>query len=193
MAAALWHAPGAEALPADAHAVLPHEVALVAVVVVGALAVVRATSRLAAIAAIGVVGYAQGLLFVAFAAPDLAMTQFAIETLSVILFVLVLARLPPDQPSPARRRPVADVLVAGTVGALMAAVTLAVASTTHDVPVKQFFAEASVPLGQGRNVVNVTLVDFRALDTLGEITVLAVAALGVWALVRLRPAGRTRS
>ena len=69
---------------------------------------------------------------------------------------------------------------------MMTGIVLATAATYHPAPLREYFARASLPLAHGRNVVNVILVDFRALDTLGEITVLAVAALGVLGLLRLR-------
>jgi multicomponent Na+:H+ antiporter subunit A len=163
-----------------------HEVLAAAAMVVGAVLVVRARSILFAVASLGLVGYGLALLFLFFGGPDLALTQFAIETLTVILFVLVLRRLPPLRPlsSPSQRIRAAVVALAG--GALMTGIVLATAATYHPVPLREYFARASLPLAHGRNVVNVILVDFRALDTLGEITVLAVAALGVIGLMRLR-------
>jgi multicomponent Na+:H+ antiporter subunit A len=77
--------------------------------------------------------------------------------------------------------------VATAAGLLMFGVTLAAFSTATPDGVRQFFTERSLPESHGRNVVNVILVDFRALDTLGEITVLSLAALGIYALIRLRP------
>ena len=163
-----------------------HEVLAAAAMVVGAVLVVRARSILFAVASLGLVGYGLALLFMFFGGPDLALTQFAVETLTVILFVLVLRRLPPlrSLSSPSQRVRAAVVALAG--GALMTGIVLATAATYHPAPLREYFARASVPLAQGRNVVNVILVDFRALDTLGEVTVLAVAALGVVGLMRLR-------
>jgi multicomponent Na+:H+ antiporter subunit A len=157
-----------------------------AAMVTGAVLVVRARSILFAVASLGIAGYGLALLFLFFGGPDLALTQLAVETLAVILFVLVLRRLPPlrSLSSPTKRTRDAVVAVAG--GAVMTGIVLATAATYHPAPLRTYFAEASVPLAHGRNVVNVILVDFRALDTLGEITVLAVAALGVLALMRLR-------
>jgi multicomponent Na+:H+ antiporter subunit A len=154
--------------------------------VAGAVMVVWARSILFAVVSLGVVGYGLALLFLFFGGPDLALTQLAVETLTVILFVLVLRRLPRlrSLSSPAQRGRAALVATAG--GLLMTGVVLATAASYHPAPLKTYFAEASVPLAHGRNVVNVILVDFRALDTLGEISVLAVAALGVLALRRLR-------
>jgi multicomponent Na+:H+ antiporter subunit A len=163
-----------------------HEVLAALAMVAGAILVVRARTALFAVASLGIVGYGLALVFLFFGGPDLALTQLAVETLTVILFVLVLRRLPPlrSLSSPAKRA--RDVVVALAGGAVMTGIVLATAATYHPAPIRSYVAEASVPLAHGRNVVNVILVDFRALDTLGEITVLGVAALGVLALMRLR-------
>jgi len=164
-----------------------HEVATVVIVIVAALVAITTRSRLSAIAALGIVGYGVALIYVLFGAPDLAMTQILIETLTVILFVLVLYHLPRFTILSTRGTRIRDAAIAGTAGVLMAALTLAAFSVQNDVPLSDFFGETSYPEAHGRNIVNVILVDFRALDTLGEITVLAIAALGIYALLRLRP------
>jgi multicomponent Na+:H+ antiporter subunit A len=164
-----------------------HEAAVGVVILLGTVTALRASSRLTAVVALGAVGYGVALVFLLFGAPDLAMTQFAIETLIVVLFVLVLYRLPPfvnRSPPGTRRR---DALVASFAGLLMTALLLLVSSTPSASRLAGFFAENSLPHAKGRNVVNVILVDFRGLDTLGEITVLAIAAIGVFALLKLRP------
>lgn len=166
-----------------------HEAVLAAVVLAAALVVAIARSRFAAVTATGVVGYGVALFFALFGAPDLAMTQFATETLTVILLVLVLHRMPgfvPLSSRPARGR---DALVALAGGALMTALVLMAGAEPGGSRLTPYFAENSLSRAHGRNVVNVILVDFRALDTLGEITVLAVAALGAHALLVLRPEG----
>jgi multicomponent Na+:H+ antiporter subunit A len=163
-----------------------HELLAAAAMVVGAVLVVRARSILFAVASLGIVGYGLALLFLFFGGPDLALTQLAVETLAVILFVLVLRRLPPLRTLSSPSKRTRDAIVALAGGAVMTAIVLATAVTYHPAPLRDYFARASLPLAQGRNVVNVILVDFRALDTLGEITVLAVAALGVVGLMRLR-------
>ncbi|GAB4422191.1 MAG: putative monovalent cation/H+ antiporter subunit A [Anaerolineae bacterium] len=163
-----------------------HQWVITALVLVATVVAAQAQSRLAAVAALGVVGYGVALIFILFGAPDLAMTQFAIETLTVILFVLVLYRLPRFAiltSTPARLR---DILVATMAGGLMTALILVVTSTPTTSRLTPYFAENSLALANGRNIVNVILVDFRALDTLGEITVLAVAAIGIYALMKLR-------
>ncbi len=164
-----------------------HEVAVVVIVIVAALVAITTRSRLSAIAALGVVGYGVALIFMLFGAPDLAMTQILIETLTVILFVLVLYHLPRFAMRSSNRTRMRDATIAGAAGLLMTGLTLGAFTVANDVPLTEYFAERSVPDAHGRNIVNVILVDFRALDTFGEITVLALAALGVYALLRLRP------
>ena len=167
--------------------VLPHELAIVAIIGAAALVAISTSSRLAAVAALGVVGYGVALLYVLFGAPDLAMTQVLIETLTVIIFVLVLFHLPKFAIRSSRRTRTRDAIVAGATGLLMTGITLAAFTVTSNGPIADYYTDHSVPDGHGENVVNVILVDFRAFDTLGEITVLATAALGVYALIRLRP------
>jgi multicomponent Na+:H+ antiporter subunit A len=165
---------------------LYHEIALAVVVIIGVLAVIKMRSRLGAVAALGVVGYGAALFFVFFGAPDLAMTQFAIETLTVILFVFVLYQLPGFTSFSGSLTRFRDLIVAGGFGTLMMLIVLAITVKPYDPGLSTFFAENSYTLAKGRNVVNVILVDFRALDTLGEILVIAVAAIGVYALLKLR-------
>jgi len=162
-----------------------HEVLIVGVIVAAAVSAARATSSMAAVLALGTVGYGVALLFVSFSAPDLAMTQFSVETLTVVIFVLVFRHFPRfgvHSPTWVRLR---DGLVAGTIGVLMAALVIFVGTSGTPSRLAGYFVENSVPLAHGRNIVNVILVDFRALDTLGEITVLVTAAIGVLAALRI--------
>jgi multicomponent Na+:H+ antiporter subunit A len=124
------------------------------------------------------------LLFVLYSAPDLAMTQFAVETLTVLLFVFVLYRLPRFARLTRRGERLRDAALALLAGGLMALLVLAAVQAPHPMHVSDYFAGQSWTAANGRNVVNVILVDFRALDTLGEIVVLIVASLGVHALIR---------
>ena len=126
------------------------------------------------------------MIYVLFGAPDLAMTQFAIETLTVILFVLVLYRLPRFARYSLQRSRLRDAVIAIFAGSMMTLLVLTVTSTPLVSRLSPYFAEKSYSLAKGRNIVNVILVDFRGIDTLGEITVLAVAAIGVFALMKLR-------
>ena len=168
-----------------------YEYVLAGLIVAAALVATRARARLTAVAALGVVGFGVALTFVVFAAPDLAITQFLVETLLVIVMVLVMLRLPerPQERTSAATR-VRDGVIALAGGTLVTLLLLSVTSLPFNLELTAFFENESWLSAYGRNVVNVILVDFRALDTLGEITVLAVAALGVLALLRPRPAGR---
>lgn len=161
-----------------------HEVGIALLIVMAIWMLIRAQSRLAAVAALGVVGYGVALLYMLFGAPDLAMTQFAIETLSVVLFVLVLYKLPRFETISTRGARLRDAILAGFMGLLVMLLVLAVTAVPGARPLTQFFAENSYLLANGRNVVNVILVDFRGLDTMVEIAVLATAAVGVFALVQ---------
>ncbi|NLE51795.1 MAG: putative monovalent cation/H+ antiporter subunit A [Chloroflexi bacterium] len=166
------------------------EAAIAVLIAVAMGYVLRARSRLAAVVSLGVVGYGIALIFMIYGAPDLAMTQFAIETLTVILMVLVLYRLPPFATFSPRGQRLRDAVAATSVGAVITVLVLLAISTEPQTMLASYFAENSYTEAQGRNIVNVILVDFRGIDTLGEITVLAVAAFGVFALLRLRPLSR---
>jgi multicomponent Na+:H+ antiporter subunit A len=163
-----------------------HEWLTAAIIVAGAVMVTLTDSRLGAVAALGTVGYGVSLVYILYGAPDLAMTQFCIETLAIVLFVLVLYRLPLFTllSTPAGR--LRDAAMAVAIGGLMTLLMLYVLSQPLVPHVSDFFLANSLPIAHGRNVVNVILVDFRALDTLGEITVLAVAAIGVFGLLKFR-------
>ncbi len=172
----------------------PVHVVLVAVIVAAALGASIVRHRIAAALMLGGVGYAMAGLYVARGAPDLALTQFSIETLSTVLFVLVLRFLPrswrhraPSIAAPMR------IAVAGAVGAAIFVFALSSAnarSSVDEPSMSEVMVKNSYEEGGGRNVVNVILVDFRGWDTMGEITVLAVAAIGAVSMAR---AGRRRA
>jgi multicomponent Na+:H+ antiporter subunit A len=161
-----------------------HEWLAAVVILAGALFATVTRSRLAAVASLGVVGYGVALIYILFGAPDLAMTQFCIETLSIILFVLVLHKLPHFALLSSTASRLRDLIVALGIGTVMTMLVWRAISQPLVPSLSTWFMEQSLPAGHGRNVVNVILVDFRALDTLGEITVLAVAALGVYAMLK---------
>jgi multicomponent Na+:H+ antiporter subunit A len=171
-------------LGVDFSGVRIHEVAVTVVILLATVAAVVSTSRLATIAALGAVGYGLSLLFVFYGAPDLAMTQMAVETLTVIILALTLYHLPRFSQLTSSGSRVRDALIALGLGGLMAVLALTALAVPMQSRLTPFFAENSVTLAKGRNIVNVILVDFRALDTLGEITVLAVAAIGIYALLK---------
>jgi multicomponent Na+:H+ antiporter subunit A len=158
-----------------------------AVVLIAAVLALRIRQRLSAVLVVGVTGYGVAVLFVLQGAPDLALTQFLIETLTLVVFVLVLRKLPKDITD--RHRPrerVGRGVIAVAVGLLMACVGAVALSARTATPVSVDYPEQAYRFGGGQNIVNVTLVDIRAWDTLGEISVLVVAATGVASLVFLR-------
>jgi multicomponent Na+:H+ antiporter subunit A len=182
----LFKAIGAVDLTAELDVRL-YEGIFAALIPAGALTAITSRSRLSAVAALGVVGYSVGVIFVLFSAPDLAMTQFMVETLTVILFVLVFYHLPRFTAFSSQLVLVRDAVTALAFGGLIT-VIVSVGSGIQLYPkISDYFIENSLPLAHGRNVVNTILVDFREFDTFGEITVLAVAGIGVYALLRLRP------
>jgi multicomponent K+:H+ antiporter subunit A len=155
--------------------------------------------RLQALILLGAVGLMVCLTFAWFSAPDLALTQLAVETVTTVLFLLGLRWLPrrvaQDEPRNALRaawRRRRDVALAVLAGAGLAALSYAMLTRTAPQSISPFFLRNALPVGGGTNVVNVMLVDFRAFDTLGEITVLAAVALTVYALLRrFRPPRET--
>ncbi len=164
-----------------------HELGILVLAVIGAISLLFARTRLTAIVALGIQGSAVALIFLLFGAPDLSFTQFMVETLSVVILTLVMTRLRLDAVDiRSTNERIIDggvaLLVAGGVATMLTAVT----ERPLDMRLSDFFTEASVPLAHGHNIVNVILVDFRALDTLGEITVVMVTGLSVIALIRLR-------
>ncbi|HXH57712.1 hydrogen gas-evolving membrane-bound hydrogenase subunit E [Iamia sp.] len=170
----------------------PGHIAAAAVIIGAALAAAVVRRRFTAALFLGVTGYAMAGLFVVQGAPDLALTQVSIETLTTVLFVLVLRRLPDrfEHRQPQWRRALRIAVAASVAGTVF---FLALASDAEDppTPASDTMVERALPDGEGRNVVNVILVDFRGWDTLGEITVLAAAAIGTVALARSgrRPTG----
>lgn len=138
-------------------------------------------SRITGVACLGVVGIGAALIFIMFSAPDVAITQLLVETLVVVLVAVVMLRLPS---MPRHKFNGLNALVALSVGVTTTLVFLAVLNDPLDLRLSDYFAETSWPEAFGRNVVNVILVDFRAIDTFGEIAVVVIAALSAYALLR---------
>jgi multicomponent Na+:H+ antiporter subunit A len=126
------------------------------------------------------------LLFLFYSAPDLAMTQFSVDTLTVILFVLVLYKLPVYLPLSKNVLRLEHGILSIAFGSLISILVLKVLQEEQSAEISSFYAENSYLLAKCKNVVNVILVDFRGVDTLIEICVLIVAALGVFGLLKLR-------
>ncbi len=162
----------------------PAQAVIGLVVVLAAVMTTRSRRRLRAVILAGVTGYGTALLFLVHGAPDIALTQLLAETVTLVVFVLVLRRLPEyftDRPlSPLRHWRAALGLGVGL--AVAGFMLLSTSARTHD-PVSDGFARTAESFGGGTNIVNVTLVDIRAWDTFGEISVLVVAATGVASLI----------
>lgn len=174
-------------------------VPIAAVIVAAAIGATVTRRRISAAVMLGAVGFGMAAVYVVKGAPDLALTQFSIETLATVLFVLVLRFLPRQfvDERAAVRLPI-RLVVAGLTFVAIFVFALVAADARDDVaqpPVSDEMLERSVPDGNGYNVVNVILVDFRGFDTLGEITVLTVAALGLVAIARAarRPGDRAEA
>lgn len=163
-----------------------YEFGIVAILL-GALSIIVMTkSRLTAVVSTSVIGYCICLLFVFYSAPDLAMTQFTIDTLTTVLFVLVLYKLPPFINFMSRKVLIRDAIVSLGFGVIISLIVLRVLSEPNTTDISDFYGENAYLLAKGKNVVNVILVDFRGMDTMFETVVLAIAALGVYSLIRLR-------
>jgi multicomponent Na+:H+ antiporter subunit A len=169
-----------------------YEVGLVIIVIVAAINAIFSYSRLSAVASMGAIGFCIALLYLLYGAPDLAMTQFLIESLTVILFVVAFYHLPHFSNISSRKTKIRDLIISVFVGSLMTLLVLSSLGGQLFSPISKYYAENAYTLAHGRNVVNVILVDFRGMDTLGEITVLSIAAIGVFALLKLR-SGKEKS
>jgi multicomponent Na+:H+ antiporter subunit A len=171
--------------PVAVSSVRSYEWILAVLAVGGAAGTLFFSRRMAMITSLGVSGFSIAMLFLVFGAPDLAKTQFLIETLSVILVVLILTAVSRmTEPMPRSQKLVNGIVAAG-MGVTVAGIVLAVLTQPFENVMGSYYAHNSYILGEGRNIVNTILVDFRALDTLGEITVLLIAGYGIYALLRL--------
>ena len=181
-------------LPARLPSLALREWLLVGLETAAVAAVVATQRRLVAISSLGVVGAGMALIFLMYGAPDVALTQLMVETLTVIIVAVVLLRLPDLHDRACDDRPlrVADALLAAAAGTVVTLLLLNVNALPLDRTITTFYEQRSFMAAHGRNIVNVILVDFRALDTMGEITVVALAGLAAFALIRRGGKGREK-
>jgi multicomponent Na+:H+ antiporter subunit A len=166
------------------------EVVLALVVSIGAISILFAKSRLTSIILLGAVGYTVSIFFVIFRAPDLALTQLVIETISVALFLLCFYHLPKLKKREERMRfRMINVFISVGVGAIVTMIALSAHSNKLFDSISQYYVDNTYTEAAGKNMVNVILVDFRGFDTMFEITVLAIAALGIFGMIKLRLEG----
>lgn len=164
-----------------------YDLVLIAVLVSGTLIALVTKSRLTSIIGLGVVGYSVAMFFVIFNAPDLALTQLVIETISVALFLLCFYHLPKNSRKENRMRfQVPRFIISVAVGATVTLVAIAAQSQKMMTSISEYYKETVYSLAGGGNIVNVILVDYRGFDTLFEIAVLAIAGLGIFAMIKLR-------
>jgi multicomponent Na+:H+ antiporter subunit A len=170
-----------------------HELLVVVVIIAGAVGAAVAKTTMAAVLSLGVVGYGVAMTFLLYGAPDLAMTQFSVETLTVIIYVLVFRHFRNLGELSSRLVRYRDLLIGAGIGTLIGSLVLSVSNAATAARLREYFVEFAPTLAHGRNIVNVILVDFRAFDTLGEITVLTTAAIGVRALLHASGASQAAS
>ncbi len=162
---------------------------LVGMMLVSVAIVVRTASRLLAICALGGIGGGAALIFLSHGAPDVALTQLLVETLTLVIAAIVLLRLPRitlKETSASFTKRAVRLSVSLGSGLLVACLLMATGRYDVDRTLTAFFEQASYLAAHGRNVVNVILVDFRSLDTLGEIVVVAASAMAALALIKRR-------
>jgi multicomponent Na+:H+ antiporter subunit A len=164
-----------------------YELILSLILIIGSITILFAKSRLTSIILLGAVGYTVALLFVVFRAPDLALTQLVIETVSVALFLLCFYHLPNFRRN---EEPIGfkavNLLISIGVGLIVTLIALSSHSTKLFPSISNYYIENTYKKAGGENMVNVILVDFRGFDTMFEICVLAIAALGIFSMIKLR-------
>lgn len=162
----------------------PLQVVVGLIILAAAISATVLRNRLASVLVVGVTGYGCGVIFVFHGAPDLALTQFLVETLTLVIFVLVLRTLPAEaeRATVTRHRLPRAALALGVGASVTALAVFAMAARTTR-PIADLLPDAAYYRGHGSNTVNVLLVDIRAWDTMGEVSVLLVAATGVASMV----------
>jgi multicomponent Na+:H+ antiporter subunit A len=162
----------------------PLQVVVGLLILAAALGATVMRNRLAGVLLVGVTGYGCGTVFVLHGAPDLALTQFLVETLTLVIFVLVLRTLPAEaEGAHIKRHRLPRAVLALSVGATVTALAVFAMAARSGRPIAELLPDAAYFRGHGANTVNVLLVDIRAWDTMGEIMVLLVAATGVASMV----------
>lgn len=162
-----------------------YELMIVAVIAASTIYAALAKSRLAAILSLGTTGYGIALLFIIYGAIDVAITMILTETLVLVLFMAVIYHLPKFTNFSSKMSRLRDAAIALLAGGFMTGLVLKAGQINLNPKISEFYTENALSMAHGKNTVNVILVDFRALDTLGEITVLVIAAIGVTALLKL--------
>ena len=169
-----------------------YEAVMVIGMVAAATIALCSQHRLTSIIAVGALGYLVSILFVIFQAPDLALTQLVVETVTVALFLLCFYHLPELRREISKVRfKFTNMLISAGVGLTVTLLALSANGTRLFETISGYF-EDSYALAGAKNIVNATLVDFRGLDTMVEVTVLCIAGLAVFTLIKVNVAGRDK-
>lgn len=164
----------------------PVDIPVAIVIIVAAVFAIRARTRFQAAVLVGVTGYGMAIIFALHGSPDLALTQLLVETVTLFAFVLVIRQLPARMSSQSSRfQRIVRISLGIGVGLVLGAVAVVALGARVADPVSLAFPELAVFGGHGSNIVNVTLVDIRGWDTMGELSVVLAAATGVASLVFL--------
>src|SRR5690625_3704656 len=163
------------------------EIVVVIAIIVAAIGTIFSNNNVAAILILGITGYSVTILFVLYRAPDLALTQLVIETITTTLFLLCFYHFPKlKKRTESIKTKSVNLFISIGFGALLTIVGLSAYSSAAFPKISEYFVDTSLPIGGGKNIVNVILVDMRGIDTLFEITVLGIAGLTVFGLIKLR-------
>lgn len=183
---------GINIFPADDAPVNFFEFGIIVAMIISAFAVLFSNSRITSIVAVGALGYFVSFLFVLFRAPDLALTQFVVETVTTVLFLLCFYHLPKLKKEITKVPfKIGNALIAIGSGIVVTLIALS-ANGKKIFPSISSFYENAYELAGAKNIVNAILVDFRGFDTMLEISVLTIAGLGVFSLIKLRMSGRVK-
>src|SRR5690625_3473794 len=163
------------------------EATVVIAIIVSSIGTIFSNQKVTAILILGITGYGVAILFVIYRAPDLALTQLVIETITLTLFLLCFYHLPKLRKRDESKGTITtNLFISIGFGLLMTLIGISSLSSDWFDKISNYFIETSLPIGGGKNIVNVILVDMRGFDTLFEITVLGISGLAVFALIKLR-------
>lgn len=170
-----------------------YEGGLITTMAIAAFTVLFAKTRMISLVAVGALGYLVSMFFVIFRAPDLALTQLVVETVTTALFLLCFYHLPEFSKNMGRMSFKATNLII-SIGVGTIVTLLALSANGHKLfePIVDYF-ENAYELAGAKNIVNAILVDFRGIDTMLEISVLCIAGLGVYTLIKLQLTGRDKN
>ncbi|AJC96634.1 Na+/H+ antiporter subunit A [Staphylococcus hyicus] len=165
----------------------PYEFISVITIIIAAVMIIFARSRLFSIIMLSAVGYSMAIFFIFFNAPDLALTQFVVETISTALFLLCFYHLPNmSRYNETPKFKIVNVVISISVGLIVTILGLIAYGNRHFVSISEFYKKHVYDLAEGKNMVNVILVDFRGTDTLFESAVLGIAGMAIYTLIKLR-------